>query len=248
MENIDYRIIGDDMQAVVMDLKNGQTIRAEAGAMMYMTEGIEMDTKLEGGILGGIKRKFTGESFMIPNFTCLSDSGEIAFSSPYPGKIITLAFTGNSILCQKDAYLCSYGDIDISIAFTRKLGVGFFGGEGFILQKLAGSGYAFLHTGGTIIKRELAQGETLKVDTGCLVAFDESVSYDIQMIKGIKSMLFAGEGMFLALMKGPGSIWLQTLPFSRLADRIISAKGGSKGESKRGSSISGMLGNLISGD
>ena len=248
MESIQYHLIGDDMQAVVIQLKNGQSIRAEAGAMMYMQDGVEMDTKLEGGILGGLKRKLTGESFMIPTFTCQAPNAEIAFASPYPGKILNLELNGNAVLCQKDAYLCSHGDIDISIALTKKLGAGFFGGEGFILQKLSGQGHTFLHAGGTILEKILAPGESLKVDTGCLVGFDESVSYDIQMIKGLKSMVFGGEGMFFAFMRGPGKVWLQTLPFSRLADRVHAARGSSAGETKRGGSISSMLGDLISGD
>ena len=248
MEDVKYYLIGDDMQAVVIQLIKGQKIRAEAGAMMYMTDGIDMDTKLEGGLLGGIKRKLTGESFMIPQFTCVTASAEISFASPYPGKILNQELQGQSILCQKDAYLCSYGEIDISIALTRKLGAGFFGGEGFILQKLEGRGHVFLHAGGTIVEKNLAAGESLKVDTGCLVGFDESVSYDIQMIKGVKTMLFGGEGLFFAYMKGPGRVWLQTLPFSRLADRVNAAAGGSTGEKRRGSALSGMLGDLISGD
>ena len=248
MDSIQYTLIGDDMQAVVMHLKQNQQIRAEAGAMMYMTNGIEMDTKLEGGLLGGFKRKLTGESFMIPNFTCSSETAEIAFASPYPGKILNLTFDSNTVLCQKDAYLCSYGDIDIQVAFTKRLGAGFFGGEGFILQKLTGSGQAFLHAGGTILEKQLAAGEELKVDTGCLVGFDESVHYDIQMIKGIKTMVFGGEGLFFAHMKGPGKVWLQTLPFSRLADRVNSAARSSKGESRRGGRLSNMLGDIISGD
>jgi uncharacterized protein (TIGR00266 family) len=248
MDSINFELIGDDMQAVVIKMKNGQTIRAEAGAMMFMDSGIDMDANLDGGLLGGIKRKLTGESFMIPHFNCQVPDAEIAFAGPYPGKIIHMELTGNSILCQKDAFLCCHGDIDLSIALTRKLGAGFFGGEGFILQKISGSGLCFLHAGGTIVEKELVSGETLKVDTGCLVGFDESVTYDIKMVKGVKTMFFGGEGLFLAHLSGPGKVWLQTLPFSRLADRITSAKKSSTGEKRRGSAISGMLGDLISGD
>ncbi len=248
MEEIKYELIGDDMQALVMNLISGQEIRAEAGAMMYMTTGIEMEANLEGGLLGGIKRKLTGESFMIPKFQCVSDHGEIAFAAPYPGKILNKKLSNESILCQKDAYLCSIGEIDISIALTRKLGAGFFGGEGFILQKLSGTGHAFMHAGGTIVEKNLQSGELLKVDTGCLVAFEESVSYDIQMVKGIKTMFFGGEGLFLAAMTGPGRVWMQTLPFSRLADRVVSGHRSSKGETRRGSGLGGIIGDLISGD
>ena len=247
MESIDYRLIGDDMQAVLIHLKNGQEIRAEAGAMMFMTNGVEMDTQLEGGLLGGLKRKLTGESFMIPRFKCTGKEAEIAFAAPYPGKIIDLPLSGESLICQKDSYLCSYGDIDISITFTKKLGAGFFGGEGFILEKLSGTGHVFLHSGGTIHLKQLAPGENLKVDTGCLVGFDETVGYDIQMVKGVKSILFGGEGLFFALMTGPGRVWLQTLPFSRLADRIISSRGIGKDDSRRGGSLGGVIGDLISG-
>jgi uncharacterized protein (TIGR00266 family) len=247
MNSINYSLIGDDMQAVVLQLTQNQEIRAEAGAMMFMSEGIEIDTQLEGGLMGGLKRKLTGESFMIPRYKCMVPKGEIAFASPYPGKILDLTLQNQTIICQKDAYLCSHGAIDINITFTRKLGTGFFGGEGFILQKLSGEGHVFLHAGGTILERTLESNQILKVDTGCLVGFDESVTYDIQMVKGIKTMLFGGEGLFFALLKGPGKIWLQTLPFARLADRITSNRGGSTDESRRGSSISGVLGNLISG-
>jgi uncharacterized protein (TIGR00266 family) len=247
MEGLNFKLIGDDMQAVVCMLQAGQKIRAEAGAMMYMTSGIAMDANLEGGLLGGLKRKLTGESFMIPTFSCNQASGEIAFASPYPGKILNLNLNGETILCQKDAYLCSFGEVDISIAFTRKLGAGFFGGEGFILEKLSGTGQVFLHAGGTILDKNLVAGEILKVDTGCLVGFDETVDYDIEMVKGIKTMFFGGEGLFLAVLKGPGRVWLQTLPFARLADRIISGRGVSKDESRRGGSLGGVIGDLISG-
>lgn len=249
MSELKFHLIGDDMQAVVIDLSQGQVIRAEAGALMYMTEGIEMDAKMDGGILGGLKRKvLAGESFFITHFHCSAPAGQAAFSAPYPGKILCRHLEGETILCQKDAYLCSAGDIDISVAFTKKLGAGFFGGEGFILQKLQGSGDVFIHAGGTLTEIQLAAGQKLKVDTGCLVAFDQAVDYDIKMVGGIKTSLFGGEGLFFAHLTGPGKVYLQTLPFSRLADRVTSAAGSSKGEHRRGKGISGVLGDIIGGD
>ncbi|MBN2207988.1 MAG: TIGR00266 family protein [Candidatus Coatesbacteria bacterium] len=243
-----YELIGDDMQAVVLDLSRGQTVKAEAGAMMYMTDAIEMDTKMEGGLFGGIKRKIAGESLFMATFACQGSTGRIAFSSPYPGKILPLELTGQTLLCQRDAFLCSDTAIDVDIAFTKRLGAGFFGGEGFILEKLTGHGIVFLHASGTIVRQDLSRGESLKVDTGCLVAFESSVDYDIQMVGGIKTAFFGGEGLFLARLEGPGQVWLQTLPFSRLADRVISASRHSKGEVKRGSGVLGALGDIIGGD
>lgn len=222
---IDYKLIGDDMQAVVISLDSGETVQAESGSMMYMENGIEMNTEMQGGIFGGIKRKISGESLFVATFTNNGAGKQhVAFAAPYPGKIIPLNLieTG-TILCQRDAYLCSAFGIDISVAFTRRLGVGFFGGEGFILQRLSGDGYTFIHAGGMVIKHDLAPGKTLKVDTGCLVAFQESVTYDITMVKGIKTALFGGEGLFLAQLTGPGTVYLQTLPFSRMANRVLSA-------------------------
>jgi len=249
MSELKYHLIGDDMQAVVIDMAQGQVIRAEAGALMYMTDGIEMDAKMDGGILGGLKRKvLAGESFFITHFHCNASAGQAAFSAPYPGKILARKLSGESLLCQKDAYLCSAGDVDISVAFTKRLGAGFFGGEGFILQKLIGNGDVFIHAGGTLTQIELAQGQKLKVDTGCLVAFDASVDYDIKMVGGIKTSLFGGEGLFFTHLTGPGTVYLQTLPFSRLADRITAAAGSSKGEHRRGKGISSVLGDIIGGD
>jgi len=246
---LNYELIGDDMQAVVLTLERGETVRAEAGAMMFKTAGITMDAKMEGGLLGGLKRKFlAGESFFITNFQCEVDRGKLAFSAPYPGKILAHELHGDALMCQKDAYLCSSGAIEIDIAFTRKLGAGFFGGEGFILQKLHGTGMAFVHAGGTLMSTELGAGELLEVDTGCLVAFEPSVDYDIQRVGNVKTSLFGGEGLFFARMTGPGRVYLQTLPFSRLADRIVGAYRGSKGETRRGGSLSSALGDLISGD
>ncbi len=249
MSDLNYHLIGDDMQAVVINMTSGQVIRAEAGALMYMTEGIEMDAKMDGGILGGLKRKvLAGESFFITHFHCNAPSGQAAFSAPYPGKILARRLNDEALLCQKDAYLCSAGDIDINVAFTKRLGAGFFGGEGFILQKLQGSGDLFIHAGGTLTKIELAAGQKLKVDTGCLVAFDQTVDYDIKMVGGIKTSLFGGEGLFFAHLTGPGTVYLQTLPFSRLADRITAAAGGSRGEHRRGKGLSSVLGDIIGGD
>ncbi len=247
---IDYKLIGDYMQAVVISLDPREIVQAEAGSMMFMETGIEMNTEMHGGLLGGIKRKLGGESLFITTFkNNATGKKKVSFAAPYPGKIIpfNLADTG-TMLCQRDAYLCSAFGIEISVAFTRRLGAGFFGGEGFILQKLSGDGYTFIHAGGTVIKHELDAGEILKVDTGCLVAFQESVSYNIEMVKGIKTALFGGEGLFFAQLTGPGKVYLQTLPFSRLANRVISASGfsGSKGEVKRG--MGGILSDIISGD
>jgi uncharacterized protein (TIGR00266 family) len=247
---IQHEIIGDDMQAVIITLSQGDAVRAEAGAMMYMTDGIDMDAKMEGGLLGGLKRKLlAGESFFITWFRCSAPAGRVAFAGPYPGKIIPLTLSAQQVLCQKDAFLCAIGEIDISIAFTRRIGAGFFGGEGFILQKLEGTGQLFLHSGGTIVPVELKSGEKLKVDTGCLVALDPTVDYDIVRVGGIKTSLFGGEGLFFAALTGPGRVWLQTLPFSRLADRIHAAYKADVGETKRDlGGVLGGLGNLIGGD
>lgn len=248
---VQHEIIGDDMQAVILSLGAGDAVRAEAGAMMFMTDAIEMDAKMEGGLLGGLKRKFlAGESFFITHFRATAAAGKVAFAGPYPGKIIDLAVSrGQQVLCQKDSFLCAVGEIDLSIAFTRRIGAGFFGGEGFILQKIEGEGRVFMHSGGTIHAVQLAAGERLKVDTGCLVALDASVDYDIVRVGGIKTSLFGGEGLFFAALAGPGRVWLQTLPFSRLADRINAAQGADKGEVKRDfGGVLGGLGDLIGGD
>ena len=248
VHEIEYRIIGNDMQAVVIVLDQGETVRAEAGAMMFMDQDVDMETSTGGGLLKGLKRKIAGESFFITTYTCRSERAEVAFAAPYPGHIVPVDMgkTG-PILCQRDSYLCSAHGIEVTVAFTKRLGAGFFGGEGFILQKLtAPEGLAFLHAGGTVVERELAPGEHIKVDTGCLVGFQEAVDYDISFAKGIKSAVFGGEGLFLAKLTGPGKIWLQTLPFSRLANRIYRAAGGSKEESK--GLVGGLMGGLLSGD
>jgi len=250
---VDYKIYGDDMQIVEVELDPGEGIRAEAGAMMYMEEGIEMQTSTGGGLFKGFKRMLTGESFFITTFLYNGrGKGHVAFGAPYPGKIIPLDLgsLGGSFLCQKDAFLCAARGIEIEVAFTKRIGAGLFGGEGFILQRLEGDGLAFVHAGGTIIEKDLKDGERLRVDTGCLVAFAPSVDYDIQFVGGFKNALFGGEGMFLAQMTGPGHVYLQSLPFSRLADRIYAAaRFEQRGEKKGLAGIGGsLLGGLLGGD
>jgi len=246
---IDYQIFGEEMQLVEIELDPGEGVRAEAGAMTYMTQGIEMVTSASGGLMGGLKRAITGESFFITSFINRgSKKQQVAFGAPYPGKIIPLQLKelGGEFLCQKDSYLCSAMGIEVDVAFTKKIGAGLFGGEGFILQKLVGNGLAFVHAGGTIIKKELASGERLRVDTGCLVAFAPSVDYDIQMVGGFKNMLFGGEGLFLAALTGPGLVYLQSLPLSRLAGRIMAAaRWGGKGEQSGLSSITNIGGGIM---
>ncbi len=250
---IDYRIIGDDMQMVEIELDPSETVRAEAGAMMFMEHGIKMQTGTEGGIFKGLKRMVTGESFFITSFLNTGkNKSRVSFAAPYPGKIIPLDLgrVGGQFMCQKDAFLCAAKGIEIDVAFTKRMGAGLFGGEGFILQRLEGDGMAFLHAGGTILERTLAENETLRVDTGCLVAFAPTVSYDIQFIGGFKNALFGGEGLFTANLRGPGLIYLQSLPFSRLADRMKAAAGWSqKGEQKGVGGIGGKLfGGILQGD
>lgn len=244
---IEYEIIGDDMQAVVVELDPGEAVVAEAGAMLYMEDAIQMDTGTGGGIMKGLQRVVTGESFFITSFVHTGQGkSHVAFSAPYPGRIVPLdlAALGGAMLCQKDAFLCAAKGTDISIAFTKRLGAGIFGGEGFILQKLRGDGLAFAHAGGAVMAHDLAAGQSLRVDTGCLVAFQESVDYNIEMVGGFKNALFGGEGLFLATLRGPGRVYLQTLPFSRLADRIRVAVGRNKGEHR---GVAGMGGGLLKG-
>lgn len=250
---LDYRIYGDDMQVVEVELDPGEGVRAEAGAMMFMEDGIEMQTSAEGGIFKGFKRMLTGESFFITTFLNRGPGKRrVAFGAPYPGKIIPLDLgrLGGEFLCQKDAFLCAARGVDIDIAFTRRFGAGLFGGEGFILQRLTGDGLAFVHAGGAIIERNLGPGESLRVDTGCLVAFAPSVDYDIQFVGGFKNALFGGEGLFLARLTGPGLVYLQSLPFSRLADRIVAAARFTQREEQRGAAGlgAGPLGGLLGGD
>ncbi|MEL6740957.1 MAG: TIGR00266 family protein, partial [Planctomycetota bacterium] len=254
-DEIDYQIIGDDIQAVIVTLDPGEAVVAEAGAMMYLEPGIEMGTSLSmkrdaGGVFGRLfeagKRVVSGESFFITMFA--NEGGgraDCAFAAPYPGHVvpIELAQHNGAITCQKDSFLCGARGVEVDIALNRKLGAGLFGGEGFILQKIhspSGEGQIFCHAGGSIVKRELGPGETLRVDTGCLVAFEQTVNYDIQFVKGIKNKLFGGEGLFYAAMTGPGTVWLQTLPFSRLADRIIAAAP-SAGGSRKGEGAAAMI-------
>jgi uncharacterized protein (TIGR00266 family) len=250
---IDYKIYGDDMQLVEIELDPGEGIRAEAGTMTYMENGIEMQTSTGGGLFKGLKRMVTGESFFITTF--LNNGREkqhVAFAAPYPGKVIPIDLTafGGRFLCQKDAFLCAAQGTEIEVAFTKKLGAGLFGGEGFILQRLEGDGLAFVHAGGTIIEKDLAAGERLRVDTGCLVAFASTVDYDIKFVGGFKNALFGGEGLFLAHLTGPGKVYLQSLPFSRLADRIFAAaRFQQRGEQKGVAGVGGeVLGGLLGGD
>lgn len=220
---IDFKIYGDDLQLVEVELDPGEGVRAEVGTMTYMEPDVEMQTNTGGGIFSGFKRMVTGESFFITTFL---NNGRVkrrvAFAAPYPGKIIPfdLDVFGGEVLCQKDSFLCAAQGTEIEVAFTKKLGAGFFGGEGFILQRLVGDGMVFVHAGGTVIRKTLQAGETLRVDTGCIVAFQTSVDYDIQFVGGFKNALFGGEGLFLAKLTGPGTVFLQSLPFSRLVDRI----------------------------
>ena len=251
--DIDYEILGDDMQAVVITLDPGEAVQAEAGAMLYMEEAIRMNTGAEGGLFGGLKRIVTGESFFITGFlnTAPSGSARVAFSAPYPGKIVPLDLPalGGTMLCQKDAFLCAAKGIDIAVAFTKRLGAGLFGGEGFILQKLQGDGLCFAHAGGTVVSRDLAAGEAVRVDTGCLVAFQPTVDYDIEFVGGFTNALFGGEGLFLATLRGPGRVYLQTLPFSRLADRMRAAFGANRGQHRGVAGLGGgFLKGIVSGD
>ncbi len=259
---IDYQIIGDDIQAVIVTLDPGEAVVAEAGAMMYLEDGIEMGTSLSmsqqgKGLMGKLfeagKRAVTGESFFITMFANEGrDRADCAFAAPFPGHIVPVELADHSgtIICQKDAFLCGARGVEVSIAFQRKLGVGLFGGEGFILQKVTApsrEGQVFLHAGGSVVRRELGPGQTLRVDTGCLVGFEPSVSYDIQFVKGIKNKLFGGEGLFYAKLTGPGTVWLQTLPFSRLADRIIASAPSHGGDSKGEGSVLGGVFRMIDG-
>lgn len=220
---IDYKIYGSDLQLVEIELDPAEGVRAEVGTMTYMEQGIEMQTGTGGGLFAGFKRMLTGEGFFISTFVNGGKrKARLGFAAPYPGKIVPLDLgkLGGVFFCQKDAFLCAAKGIDINVAFTRRLGAGFFGGEGFILQKLQGDGLAFVHAGGTLIEKKLGPGEVLRVDTGCLVAFSPTVDYDIQFIGGFRNALFGGEGLFLVKLTGPGVVYLQSLPLSKLAERI----------------------------
>lgn len=254
---IDYEIFGNEMQVVEVELDPGETVVAEAGAMNYMDEGIAYEAKMgdgsepQQGMMGKLlsvgKRVLTGESIFMTHFTNQGHGKKrVAFAAPYPGKItpLDLSRIGGGITCQKDAFLCAALGTKVTIAFQKQLGTGFFGGEGFILQRLEGDGKAFIHACGTVVQKQL-QGETLMVDTGCLVAFTDGINYDIQQAGGLKSMLFGGEGLFLAKLSGTGTVLLQTLPFSRLADRIVRHAPRMGGSSQGEGSVLGGLGNLF---
>lgn len=254
-DEIDYRLIGESTQAVVVTLDPGEQVVAEAGTMLYMGNGIEMQTSMGsdknkgffGNLLKAVGRMVTGESFFITTFANAGGMrADVAFSAPYPGTILplNLAEISGPLLCQKDSFLCAARGTEVGVAFQQKLGAGLFGGEGFVLQKLQGDGLVFIHAGGSVFRQDLAPGETLRVDTGCVVAFESQVQFDIKFVGGFKNALFGGEGLFLTTLTGPGRVYLQTLPFSRLADRVITASryaGGSKDQSS-------MLGGLLGGD
>jgi uncharacterized protein (TIGR00266 family) len=255
---IDVEVFGNEMQYVVVTLDVGETVMAEPGGMMYMTEGIDMSTKFgdpnkeKSSFFDKMKtagkRALTGESMFVTTFTNTGRRrAEVGFAAPYPGKIIPfdLDEMGGEMICQKDSFLCAAKGTEISIAFQKKIGVGLFGGEGFIMQKLRGDGFAVIHAGGTLMERELDDGETIRVDTGCIVAFQPSIEYDIKFVGGFKNTIFGGEGLFFATLTGPGRIWLQSLPFSRLAGRVLANAGGS---GKDEGSVLGGIGRMLGGD
>lgn len=255
---IDYRLIGEEMQAAEIELDPMETVIAEAGSLMMMEGGMEMNTIFGDGsnqdkgifnkFLSAGKRMLTGESLFMTTYTNVSNGKKKAwFASPYPGKIIPLDLSEmqGKVICQKDAFLCAAQGVSVGVEFRKRLGTGLFGGEGFIMQKLEGDGMAFVHAGGTIIKRDLQPGESLKVDTGCLVAFTRDVDYDIEFIGGLRNAMFGGEGVFLASLSGPGTVYIQSLPFSRLADRVIASAPKMGGKDRGEGSI---LGGLFDGD
>ena len=258
---VDYTINGDDIQFVEVELDPQEVVMAEPGSMMYMKADIAMETifgdgsKQDNGFMGKLfsagKRVLTGENLFM---TAYKNEGygksHVAFAAPMPGKIIPIDLTkyGNKVICQKDSFLCAAKGVSIGIEFTKRIGVGLFGGEGFIMQKLEGDGMVFANAGGTIHKVVLQPGEVIKIDTGCLVAFTSTVDYDIEMVKGIKNALFGGEGLFLATLRGAGTVWIQSLPFSRMADRIISSAPKMGGKSRGEGSVLGGLGSMVMGD
>ncbi|HJS04973.1 MAG TPA: TIGR00266 family protein [Variovorax sp.] len=267
MDVVDYEIRGAEMQFVEVELDPGEAAIGEAGSLMFMDGGIGMDTVfgdgsaqqgsgLFGKLLGAGKRLVTGESLFTTVYTNnAQDKRRVAFAAPYPGKILPmdLKALGGTLICQKDAFLCAARGVSLGIAFQRKLSVGFFGGEGFIMQKLDGDGLAFVHAGGTVVERELVPGQTLMVDTGCVVAFTPNVNFEIEYVGKIKTALFGGEGLFFAKLGGPGTVWLQSLPFSRLASRVFAAapqRGGSREEGSvlGGFGAGGLLGGVLGGD
>jgi len=261
MHEIEYEVVGEDIQFVKIELDPGEAAVAEAGMMMYIEDGIQMDTVFGdgspqqkgfmGALLGAGKRLLTGESLFT---TVFHNEGQqkrkVAFAAPYPGRImpVHLAEIGGELICQKDSFLCAAKGVSLGIAFNKRFGAGLFGGEGFIMQRLTGDGWVFVHAGGMLEERVLAAGETLRVDTGCLVGLVPTVTYDIQMVGGIKTALFGGEGLFFATLRGPGKVWLQSLPFSRLASRIYAAAPQAGGRRQEEGSILGGLGNLLDGD
>ncbi len=257
---IDYQIYGEEMQYVEIELDPGETAIAESGSFMMMSDGIEMQTifgdgsqqQNRGGIFGKLigagKRLLVGESLFMTAFTNTGHAKkQVSFASPYPGKIIALDLLalGGKVTCQKDAFLCAAKGVSIGIAFQRRLGTGIFGGEGFIMEKLEGDGLAFVHAGGHVFEKVLESGESLRIDTGCLVAFTQYINYDIQFVGGIRNTIFGGEGLFFATLTGPGKVWIQTLPISRLASRILAYSTGGR---KEEGSILGGLGNMLDGD
>ncbi len=263
MDVIDYEIFGDDMQFVEIELDPGEAAIGEAGAMMMMEDGVQMDTVfgdgsqqsqsdgLMGKLMGAGKRLITGESLFTTIYHNESQmKRKVGFAAPYPGKIIPvdLAQMGGTFICQKDAFLCAARGVSLGIAFQRKIGTALFGGEGFIMQRLDGDGMAFVHAGGTLAKRELAPGEVLRCDTGCIVAYQPSVSFDIEYVGKLKSAVFGGEGLFFATLRGPGTVWLQSLPISRLAGRMLAYAPQTGGTTKGEGSILGGIGGLLDGD
>ena len=261
MHEVEYRLHGDDMQFVEIELDPGEAAVAEAGGMMFMQEGIEMETVFGdgsqqskgflGALVGAGKRLLTGESLFMTVFINKGHGKKtVAFGAPYPGKILPmhLAELGGELIAQKDSFLAAAKGVSVGIAFQKRLGAGFFGGEGFIMQRLQGDGWAFIHAGGTLCEKTLAPGEVLRVDTGCIVAFQPSVEYDIQYVGGIKTAFFGGEGLFFATLRGPGKVWLQSLPLSRLATRIVSAVPGLTRGGREEGSVLGPLGRMLDGD
>jgi uncharacterized protein (TIGR00266 family) len=261
MDQIEYKIYGDDMQFVEVELDPNEATVAEAGGMMYMEDGIEMETvfgdgsQQQGGFMGALlgagKRLLTGESlFMTVFYNRSGQKKKVAFGAPYPGKIVAIHLSdiGGELVAQKDSFLAAAKGVSIGIAFQRRLGVGLFGGEGFIMQRLQGNGWAFVHAGGTLQERTLGSGELMRVDTGCIVALQPSVNYEIEYVGKIKSALFGGEGLFFATLRGPGRIWLQSLPLSRLANRIVSAVPGVARGGREEGSVLGRIGGLLDGD
>jgi uncharacterized protein (TIGR00266 family) len=261
MHEVDFQVFGDDLQFVEVELDPGEGALAEAGGMMYMDDGISMETifgdgsgqtsGILGSLLGAGKRLLTGESlFMTVFHNQATGKRRVAFGAPYPGKIVPvdLSEIGGELIAQKDSFLCGAKGVSVGIAFQKRLGAGLFGGEGFIMQRLQGDGLVFMHAGGTLYERVLNPGEVLRVDTGCIVAFQPSVDYDIQFVGKIKSALFGGEGLFFATLSGPGKVWLQSLPLSRLADRIYAAAPKAGGAGREEGSLLGGLGRILDGD